>query len=97
MADATRALAFVAELQREVSSDHPLSGQPVAAVACRYDCDDVLFRFGGSPERFAVVHLTWSGKREATRQWPSTELFDTLIEFAEKRMRQDVFEYDPSA
>jgi hypothetical protein len=90
--DATQASAFVAELQREVSSDHPLSGQSVAAVACRSDCDDVLFQFGSSPERFAVVHLTWSGRREATPQWPSTKLFDTLSEFAETRMKEDAFE-----
>jgi hypothetical protein len=75
------AQSFVKELQRELSPEHSLFGKPVVAVARRIDRDDVLFRFGESPERYAVVHLTWTGKQEGSRQWPRTEIFDSLGQF----------------
>ena len=58
----SHAQSFVAELQRELSPEHPLFGQRFIAVARRFDCDDALFRIEGAPERFAVVHLTWRGQ-----------------------------------
>ena len=95
--DDTRAKSLAAELQRELSAGHPLFGQTVATVALRYDCDDVLFSIGRTPERFAVVHLTWAGKRDCSPQWPRTEMFDTLDQFVERRMRQDSVEHGRSA
>jgi hypothetical protein len=52
------------ELNREIPSNHVLAGCGVVAVAKRHDCDDVLFRIEGSPQRYALVHLTYRRKRE---------------------------------
>ena len=82
---------IVAELQRELSAEHLLFGQPVSAIARRQDCDDVLVRFGQSPPRYAVVHLTWSGKREISPEWPATQVFNSLDQFVQK-MQQDSVE-----
>jgi hypothetical protein len=72
---------FVEELQREMSPEHPLFGQRVEAVGRRRDNDDVLFRFGASLEDCAIVHLTWTGKRETSGLWPSTKIFDSVEKF----------------
>jgi hypothetical protein len=94
--DDSQVQALDAELQRELSPEHLLFGQPVSAVARRRDCDDVLFRFGRSPERYAVVHLTGAGKRETSSKWPTTKIYASLDQFVEK-MRQDSIEFGASA
>ena len=83
------------ELNREVSSSHVLAGCRVVAVAKRQDCDDVLFRIEGRSQRYAVVHLTYRGKRETSPEWPGTILFDSLDEFLEKRMGPDSLDFEP--
>jgi len=89
-----RAEVLAKELCRELSSDHVLSGQTVVAIAARQDCDDVLFRVEGPPERYAIVHLT--GNREVSHKWPATKFFDSLDQFVEVRMRFDTEEFhDP--
>jgi hypothetical protein len=67
------------ELARELPAGHVLAGKAVRAVAARTDRDDVLFLVpdGGC----AVVHLTWSGRREASSEWPSTVLYSSLDEW----------------
>jgi hypothetical protein len=72
-----------AELSRELPADHVLAGKAVQAVAARADRDDVLFSLpdGG----YAVVHLTWSGRREASPEWPSTELYSSLDDWRARR------------
>jgi hypothetical protein len=84
---------IIAELQRELSADHLLFGQSLWPVARRQDCDDFLFRVGHSPERYAVVHLTWTGKRESSSRWPTTAFFDSLDHFVEQ-MRLDSIEFE---
>ena len=74
--------AFEAELRREVKPGHPLFGAPVAAIARRYDQDDVLFELLDGSCRVAEVHLTWAGDRESP-PWPGTALFGNLAEWAE--------------
>jgi len=46
--------------------------------------DDVLFLVG-EPTRLAVVYRTGSGRREASADWPSTELFASLEELLARR------------
>jgi hypothetical protein len=70
---------FVEELRRELSPGHSLFGQPIVAVARRFDRDDVLFRVGHSPEHYAVVHLTF--QREDSLKWPNTKIFESLDQF----------------
>ncbi len=66
------------ELRAEVAPGHPLHGQHVAAVARCAGCDDVAFRLEGSPvPRWAIVHLTWSGKPDRP-PWPDADLFDSF-------------------
>lgn len=89
-ADARR---LVIELQRELAPTHPLFKKTVAAIARRYDCDDVLFYVSKSPEQYAVVHLTWTGKQERWPSWPETDLYDSFDEFVEQRMKTDASEY----
>jgi hypothetical protein len=73
--------AFLVELLLELKPGHPLFGLPVAAVARRYDQDDVLFEVLDGSGRVAEVHLTWAGEREQP-PWPSTALFDSLADWA---------------
>jgi hypothetical protein len=88
----SRAEAFVNELHRELAAGHALFGEQVVAIAFRQDCDDVLFRFGQSPGRYAVVHLT--GEREVSSTWPIAKFFDSLGQFVETRMKQDSINFE---
>jgi hypothetical protein len=82
-----------AELAREVGRGHPLAGRSAVSVGRRVDCDDVLFFLPDGPQPFAVVHLTWSGRREASPGWPSTAFYSSAEDWAERRMKPDHLEY----
>jgi hypothetical protein len=86
-------LDLAAELAREVGPGHPLHGRPAVAVGRRVDCDDVLFWLPDGPAALAVVHLTWTGKRERAPQWPWVVLYGSIAEWLEKGMRADHVEY----
>jgi hypothetical protein len=68
--------AFAQELRRETCQGHVLHGLPVSPLACRQDCDDVLFAIEDGTGRVAVVHLTYS--KETNPFWPNAELFPSL-------------------
>jgi|688.fasta_scaffold234429_2 hypothetical protein len=80
-----------AELRRELSARHVLSGRSVEAIGRRQDCDDVLFYLGDTAPRFAVVHLTY--KQETLPEWPWTVMFDTLDAWLEQCMIPDAEEF----
>lgn len=82
-----------AELKRELGHHHVLQEKKVEAVARRQDCDDVLFSIAGSSTSYAVVHLTWSGKKEIDPKWPSTELFATIEDWEKQCMIPDHEEF----
>lgn len=86
---ASSGLAFEEELQKELSPNHPLYGQIVVAIARHLGRDDVLFRVEAKLKRYAVVHLTWSGKHEPWPTFPATKFFDSIDDFAEKCMKPD--------
>ncbi|WP_315719605.1 MULTISPECIES: hypothetical protein [unclassified Bradyrhizobium] len=65
-----------AELAREIAPGHALAHLPGSIVAKRDDCDDVLVTLRDG--RVAVVHLTWSGGREADPRRPTTVFYDSL-------------------
>ena len=70
------------ELQRELSDDHVLKGVAVETVAHRGAAnDDVLFRRIAEPQRYAIVHLTWSGRPDIDARWPSVVFEGTFEEF----------------
>jgi hypothetical protein len=83
--------AFLQELQRELVGTHPLFGQPAQAVAVRIDCDDVIFKL--ADEKYAVVHLTWSGKPENYPNCPYTQIFDHWKDVYEKVILEDHQDY----
>lgn len=55
---------------------HPLSGIAVEVMARCAACDEVLVHLGD--ECFALVHPTWSGRRESP-PWPNTVLTDGYV------------------
>ena len=90
--DTAVAQSLSAELQRELPPDHLLFGRVVEAVAYRQDQDDVLFRHQDEPNRFTVIHLTWSRKQEINADHPSVcydgsfeSFFDVEQKFYESR------------
>ena len=73
-----------AELVREAGAGHPLFGKSANALARAENRDDVLFEFEDAGRiRYAVVHLTWSHRREHAAEWPSTQMFDSLAHWIE--------------
>lgn len=68
---------FTAELAKEVTAGHALSGEVVIPIAKCGHCDSVVFSVERQPLRWALVHLTWSGRSESP-PWPKTTLHPTL-------------------
>jgi hypothetical protein len=81
------------ELRQELSGGHPLFGLPVRTLACRQDCDDVLFAVEDGTGRVAVVHLTWTKNPPERRPWPGTTMFPSLEVWAVTGMRADAEEF----
>jgi|SRR6266850_1904555 len=79
--DAAIAQSLHAELQRELPPGHLLYGRPVETVAYREDQDDVLFHHKNEPDRFTVIHLTWTRKREINAEHPSVCFDGTFVDF----------------
>lgn len=77
------------ELRKEVSAGHVLFSLAARAVAQRTDNDDVLFETNSPDFQYAVVHLTWSNKPEHDPHWPETEVFGSLKDWIEGRMKHD--------
>ena len=69
------------ELYAEVCERHTLFGIQVRPVACRQDCDDVLFELLDGSGRFAVVHLTYAQHPETDPRWPGTSICRDWDEF----------------
>lgn len=82
-----------AELAREISPLHPLHGKTLRAIAKRIDRDDVIF---AGAECIAVVHLTWSSKKETDPRWPSTYVFPSIDDLA-AQLAEDIEDYKPSS
>ena|SRR2546427_8434216 len=68
-----------AELEKEVSPEHPLFGLKAISVGRRHDCDDVFFFLPNNPYPLAVVHLTWTGRREKNPEWPHIIFYSTRV------------------
>ena len=84
---------IVAELKKEVREDGILYDVAAQAIARRVDCDDVLFKLEGKKEEFAVVHLTWSGRRDPNPGWPSTTLYSDIASWNTECMIPDHEDY----
>ncbi len=74
-----------AELQRELPPGHLLYGVPVRTIAWREPMnDDVLFQHLNDPTRFTVVHLTWRGRTEVDKRFPTVELDGSFQHFLDE-------------
>jgi hypothetical protein len=74
-------------LKGEMSAHHPLSGVDLEATAARTSNDDVLYRHVSDPARLTIVHLTWTGRRQTTPDFPSVEFDGSYAEFLEQERR----------
>jgi hypothetical protein len=81
------------ELQRELSTGHPLFGLAVKSLARRQDCDDVLFALEDGTGRVAVVHLTWTQSPPERPPWPRTTLFPSFENWAYEGMGSDAADF----
>jgi hypothetical protein len=81
------------ELRNETGEGHPLFGQKAISVGRRRDTDDVLFLLLDHPAPLAVVHLTWTGRPERSRDWPHTTFYSSLQEFVDRCMTSDHREF----
>jgi hypothetical protein len=86
---ATEAQGLERELGSELGTRHQLKGRNMRAIARRRDNDDVLFVSTDEPTIVAVVHLTWANRPENDPRWPATTLFESIEDWAERRMRVD--------
>lgn len=80
---------LVKELQKEICSQHVLYGLSVMGVARRGDNDDVLFATSDPISPLAVVHLTWTGRRESDPHWPSTTLYKDWQDWIQRCLLPD--------
>ncbi len=76
------------ELRREVRRGHVLFGASARVIARRGDTDDLLFVIDGPPRSYAVVHLTFTGRREPP-PCPWTVLHESWEAFVERGMKPD--------
>jgi hypothetical protein len=76
---ADHARVLQAELKAELSSGHPLHGRDCRVVAKALPQDEVV---AVADELVALVHLTWSGRREKP-PYPSVEFADSAAAFRE--------------
>lgn len=67
---------FLEELNREITDGHRLFGLEVTPIAKNVQNDDILFQL--SDGRLAVVHLTWSGRKERDSNFPWSKVYDSL-------------------
>jgi hypothetical protein len=65
--------AVTNEMRRETSPGHALYGIAFTVIGRSQARDDVLLKVG---DRWALVHLTWSGKSEVP-PWPRCVIFDS--------------------
>jgi len=70
------------ELERELPQGHPLYQKSIKVIAHRDGAtDDILCKHIDEPERYTVVHLTWSMKTEIDENHPSVEMDGTFQDF----------------
>ncbi len=103
-------LLFETELQKEIKrvsildfslfkkkSQHVLADYECSAICKNGQADEVLFcvhNNKSSEKCFALVHLTFSGKKEKHTKFPLTTLFESFDAFKFERMYPDNFDWE---
>ena len=80
------------ELVREVGPRHPLFPYKSQAIpiGARCDCDDRLYWIPDQQHPFAVVHITWVGKKQqSSADHPTTEFYSSFEDWRERCMKSD--------
>jgi hypothetical protein len=81
---------FERQLRLELASGHPLVSCPVKIVAHRNGTDDILCWHLANPQRFTVVHLTWSLARQEEPDYPWVEMdgsWDDFLAYEQRWLR----------
>lgn len=92
-------IAYEHELSLELTPDHPLFGVRVTAWARTCVGDDILFQLHEHHAELAVVHLTFTGRKEHDGRWPTVTFYSNLDHWVIRGMLVDAadFESDQSA
>jgi len=76
------------ELQKEIPVGHVLFRVPLLIIATQnYVTDDILCKHLNEPDRYTVVHLTWSAATETIENLPAVEMdgsFEDFLNYANK-------------
>ncbi|GAB4030344.1 hypothetical protein GCM10028774_04790 [Spirosoma jeollabukense] len=75
------------ELQKEINQHHPLFGKSVELIGRSLADDDCLFKLADGSFEYCVVHLTWTGRREPSPNFPGVSFFTTWESFVEDVMK----------
>lgn len=76
------------ELQREMIPGHLLYGKRIRVIAHRNGAtDDILVTHEDQPQRYTVVHLTWSNGPEINKEHPTIECDGDYASFIEYEAR----------
>jgi len=80
--EAKEAAVLEAEIARELSPAHALSGLRLSAIARNLGRDDALFRNLASVSEVCCVHLTWRAESDPT--WPHCVRYESLAAFVQR-------------
>jgi hypothetical protein len=74
------------ELLAELCEGHLLKDRTVKIIANRHGTDDVLCWHVNEPDRFTVIHLTWSGAEEVNdHPWVEADgSFDDFLAYEQR-------------
>lgn len=89
----TEGSSFEQELYKELGKKHVLYNKKISVIGRRYDRDDFLFEVNDIEFKFAVVHLTFSGKEESG-VYPRTKLYKDLDDWINRCMIPDYNEFE---
>ena len=84
----TIAGGLVAELRREMPTDHRLANCELRVIGrCDADHNEFLFATDDTSAPIACVHLTW--RTETDPMWPHTDVYATLDDWVAQMKREN--------
>ncbi|MBI5032892.1 MAG: hypothetical protein HZB51_20415 [Chloroflexi bacterium] len=86
------------ELQKELPKGHVLFHKRIQVMAHRHGAtDDILCHHLDEPNRYTVVHLTWSMKTEINERFPTIEMDGSFHDFINYEKKSGWNEYKPTS
>ena len=83
--------SILEQLEQALSPGHPLCGNVVEVLATRVDSDDILL---GTKTGFAMVHLGWCRRSQASLPFPHSVYFDDWDAFYNSIYLPDLEEWE---